>query len=289
MYKDQKPNKGYKVVREERSSKSFNDRPFKKDKNEFEKVERKDFKFNKDFKDYNDTNIHLSYKTSDFEKKKVDEQLKLKEQMVKDLFQTDILPIIPNPNPKGYRHKAVLSAVNIKMTKNFQIRLGLFEEGSKTVIPRLGHFLHHPKIDKIFESIEKLLIKYKMRAYHDRSGEGIIKHVMIRKSYAFDEFMVVFSTQGNLFPNHKDFVRELIALHPEIKTVVQNIHRKDSKFVLLEEEKVWYGPGYIKDQIGDLIFQISPRAFYQVNPAQMMNLYYKGLEMAQITPKDTVI
>src|SRR5690606_148715 len=150
-------------------------------------------------------------------------------------------------------------------------------------------FLHHPKIDRIFESIEKLLIKYKMRAYHDRSGEGIIKHVMIRKSYAFDEFMVVFSTQGNLFPNHKDFVRELIALHPEIKTVVQNIHRKDSKFVLLEEEKVWYGPGYIRDQIGDLNFQISPRAFYQVNPAQMMNLYQKALEMADITPKDTVI
>ncbi|MBN3490313.1 23S rRNA (uracil(1939)-C(5))-methyltransferase RlmD [Acholeplasma equirhinis] len=241
------------------------------------------------YKNYNDDSIALSYKTSDFEKLTVEKQLEVKQKMVADLFGKETLPIIPNPKPKHYRHKAVLSAVNVKLTKNFQIRLGLYIEGSKEIKPRLGHFLHHPGIDKIFEDVEKLLIKYKMRAYHEKSGEGIIKHVMIRKSYAFNEYMVIFATQGTLFPNHKDFTKELVSLHPEIKTVIQNIHRKDTKLILLEEEKIFYGPGYIIDQIDDLRFQISSRAFYQVNPEQMMNLYHKSLEIAQINTKQLVL
>ncbi len=101
--------------------------------------------------------------------------------------------------------------------------------------------------------------------------------------------MVVLVTQGNLFPNHRQFIRELLELHPEITTIIQNIHNKDTHLVMLENEKVLYGPGYIEDRIDDLTFRISSRAFYQVNPAQMMNLYHKALELAEIKENDTVL
>lgn len=240
-------------------------------------------------KDYNDNNFYISHKSSDYEKLKVADQLNKKQAYVEELFGKKASLIIPNPQPKGYRHKAVLSATNIRLGKGFQIRLGLFEEGSKNIKPKLGHFLHHPDIDKIFETVQKLLIKFKFKAYHERSNDGIIKHVLIRKSFTENSFMVVFVTQGNLFPNHRDLVKELIFLHPEIKTIVQNIHRKNTKFVLMEEEKILYGVGYIVDKIGDLYFNISSRAFYQVNPAQMINLYNEALKLADIKKHEVVL
>ncbi|VEU82310.1 23S rRNA (uracil(1939)-C(5))-methyltransferase RlmD [Acholeplasma hippikon] len=237
----------------------------------------------------NDDIFHLSLKASDFESLKVSAQLTKKQEIVETLFQKKANPIMKNPNPRGYRHKAVLSATNIKVGSNNQLRLGFFEEGSKKIKPRIGHFLHHPEIDEIFKTVEKLLVTYKFKAYMSNYKEGLIKHVLIRKSYAFNQFMVVISTQGNLFPNAKDFIKELISIHPNITTVVQNIHRKDTKLVVLEEEKVLYGKGYIQDKIDDLIFNISPRAFYQINPALMVDLYHKALEMANISEHDTVL
>lgn len=239
---------------------------------------------------YQDDTFYDSLNSSDYEKLPLKEQMKKKMMLVESLFgASKLLPMIENPTPKGYRHKAVLSATNLKLEKSYQIRLGLFIEGSKVIKPKLGHFLHHPGIDAIFETLEKLLIKFKIRAYHEASGDGILKHVLIRKSYSNNQYMVVLVTQGNLFPNHKIFVRELIELHPEISTIVQNIHHKNTHLVLLEQEKILYGPGYIEDQIDDLVFRISSRSFYQVNPKQMMNLYHKALEFAEIKQNDVVL
>ncbi len=240
-------------------------------------------------KDYNDNYFYDAHKSSDFEKLKLSEQLTFKQEMIETLFGKNALKIIENPKPKNYRHKAVLSATNIRVGNNFQIRLGLFEEGTKDIKPKNSHFLHDKEIDDVFKTIEQLLIKYKFKAYHDRSNDGIIKHVMIRKSYSYSTFMVVFSTFGNTFPNHKDFTRELVTLHPNIITIIQNIHRKPSKFVLLEEERILYGNGYITDKIHDLEFQISSRAFYQINPVQMITLYDEAIKLADLKPTDLVL
>ncbi|WP_077067850.1 23S rRNA (uracil(1939)-C(5))-methyltransferase RlmD, partial [Paraclostridium sordellii] len=44
----------------------------------------------------------------------------------------------------------------------------------------------------------------------------------------------------------------------------------------------------INDYIGDLVFEISPLSFFQVNPLQTEVLYNKALEYAQLKEDDTV-
>jgi 23S rRNA (uracil1939-C5)-methyltransferase len=101
--------------------------------------------------------------------------------------------------------------------------------------------------------------------------------------------MVVFVTQGSLFPNAKKISQMLVKKHPQVKTTIQNIHNKDTHLVLLEQEKTIYGSGYIIDQIDDLSFKLSPRSFYQVNPMQMQKLYQKAIDVADIKKTDIVI
>ena len=240
-------------------------------------------------KDYNDNSAFDQLDTAKFEQMTYKDQLHTKSAYIKSLFNKDILPIVPNPKPRGYRHKAVFSATNINVNNTQHLRLGLFIEGSRHIKPKLGHYLHDEAIDLVFVSIEKLLNKYKFKAYTRIYRQGIIKHVMIRKSFATGEMMIIFATNLNTFPNYKKLVNELIDLHPNVTTVVQNIHRKDSKFVLLDEERILYGKGYIIDQIDDLKFKISANAFYQINPMQMFNLYKTVFDFAHVKPTDIVV
>jgi 23S rRNA (uracil1939-C5)-methyltransferase len=196
-----------------------------------------------------------------------------------------VVPIIKSDEPLHYRHKTVLSAT----TKKNKLRLGLYQEKSKTITPFLECYIHDKKANEVFKTIEQLLNQFKISAYDIDKKQGIIKHVMIRKSYARNDMMVVFVTQGNLFPNAKKISQMLVKKHPQVKTTIQNIHNKDTHLVLLEQEKTIYGSGYIIDQIDDLSFKLSPRSFYQVNPMQMQKLYQKAIDVADIKKTDIVI
>src|SRR5699024_9309214 len=67
-----------------------------------------------------------------------------------------------------------------------------------------------------------------------------------------------------------------------------NINTKKTNVILGLENKVIYGNGKINDYIDDLIFEISPLSFFQVNPVQTEVLYNKALEYANLSKNDTV-
>jgi 23S rRNA (uracil1939-C5)-methyltransferase len=224
--------------------------------------------------------LHMTY----------DYQLELKQAYVHELFLEKGLSsktntIIKSERPLHYRHKVVLSATTSKK----KLRLGLYREFTKKVIPFLDCFIHDKLTNQVLRTIEMLLNKYKIPAYDIDKNEGILKHVLIRKSYEKNDLMVVFVTNGNLLPNAKKMSQELVKKHMEVKTTVQNIHKKKTHLVLLDEEKVIYGPGYIIDKIDDLSFKLSAKSFYQVNPIQMFKLYHEAIKLADLSPNDIVL
>lgn len=224
--------------------------------------------------------LHMTY----------DYQLELKQTSVQTLFdkksfEIRVNPIIRSEKPLNYRHKVVLSA----KTNKQKLRLGLYREKTREVIPFLNCFIHDKDTNLVLKTLEMLLNKYKIPAYDLQTNQGILKHVMIRKSLVRQEMMVVFVTQGTLMPNGKKISQDLVKKHPKVVTTVQNIHRKRTHLVLLEEEKIIYGPGYIIDNIADLSFRLSARSFYQVNPEQMLKLYSRAIEMADLKNEDIVL
>ena len=226
----------------------------------------------------------------DFLHIKYDEQLRMKTDLIYKLIlrnniKTQILPIIKSEKPLNYRHKIVASAT----TKNKKLRLGLFQENSKVIIPYVKCHIQDEDGNAVLQTMEELLNKYKIPAYDIDQDTGIIKHIMIRKSYQNKKMLVVIVTNGNLLPNGKKIAADLVKKHPLVQTVIQNIHRKKTKIVLLDEEKIIYGKGYIEDKIDDITFRLSSKSFYQINPMQMIKLYKTALDLAEINPDDVVI
>ena len=101
--------------------------------------------------------------------------------------------------------------------------------------------------------------------------------------------MVVLVTGTPVFTAKKHFVAKLRELHPEITTILQNVHDKRTSLVLGEREQVLYGPGYIVDELCGCRFRISAKSFYQINPVQTEVLYSKAMEFAELTGKEKVL
>jgi len=91
------------------------------------------------------------------------------------------------------------------------------------------------------------------------------------------------------FPGQRNFIDELIKLHPGITTVVENVNNRHTNVILGTKEKVLYGKGFIKDDILGLTFNISASSFFQVNPVQVEVLYKTALDLIDIKSDQVVL
>ena len=223
---------------------------------------------------------------TNFEKLNYETQLDVKNKYLSTLYDNKVLfPITSSPKNINYRHKVVLSATTI----NNKLKLGLYEEGSKNVKPTLNNNLHDADINEIYKTIEQILNKYKLSAYDIDKNVGIIKHILIRKSFVYKTFLIVIVTNGSLLPNAKNICKDIVSSNYKIETIIQNIQNKKTHLVLLENEKILYGCGYIYDEINGIKYRLSSQSFYQVNPIQMINLYNKVIELGEINKNSVVL
>ena len=100
--------------------------------------------------------------------------------------------------------------------------------------------------------------------------------------------MVVLVANGRKWPYLNGLASVLKENIPGFKTLVVNVNREKTNVILGNENRVIYGDGKINDNIGDLVFEISPLSFFQVNPVQTEVLYNKALEYANLGENDTV-
>ena len=120
-----------------------------------------------------------------------------------------------------------------------------------------------------------------------------VESCLLRRGVATGQVMVVLVTAQPVLPGAKNFVKALLAETAQrgvtVTTVVQNVNSRKTSVVLGEAEKVLYGKGFILDTLCGKTYAISPRSFYQVNPAQTAVLYGLAVEAAKLTGKEVVL
>ena len=216
------------------------------------------------------------------------EQLKEKETRVRKLLAPycRLEGILGMEEPLYYRNK--VHAVFGEDRKHQPIS-GIYEERTHRIVPIDSCRIENQKADAIIVSIRELMPSFKIRPYNEDTGYGLLRHVLIRVGHVSGEIMVVLVLASPILPSKNNFVKALLKLHPEITTVVINVNNRGTSMVLGEKEQVIYGRGYIEDTLCGKTFRISPKSFYQVNPAQTELLYEKAMEYAALTGRETVV
>lgn len=215
-------------------------------------------------------------------------QTVFKEKTVNNLMGSygKINNIITMDKPYDYRNKIHST---FSYNKKGDVICGIYEEYSHRVIPVDRCIIQDPRSDVIVNSIRELMKSFKMKPFDEDSGEGFLRHVLVKTGYHSGQIMVVLVVSTTIFPSKNNFIKALLKKHPEITTIVMNVNNRKTSVVLGNVEKVLYGKGTIKDTLCGCVFQISPKSFYQINPIQTEKLYNKAIDMAKLKDDETVL
>ena len=194
--------------------------------------------------------------------------------------------IIGMDDPRHYRNKVTAA---FALDSRRKIISGVYQPGSHRVVPVDRCMIEDPLCDEIIADIRRMLPDFRIPVYDERSGTGWLRHVLCRRGFSSGQVMVVLVALSPIFKLQKPFLKELLAKHPEITTVVLNINDRFGPVVLGSREKVLYGEGWIEDTLCGHRFRISPSSFYQINPIQTEILYGKAVEFAALTGTETVL
>ena len=219
-------------------------------------------------------------------------QLEYKTKRVKEALtriahlKTNVLPCIGANNPYNYRNKIQVPFVK---DKKGIVKFGFYKENSHIIMPIKECAIEDKKAAPILWDIKLLLEDMNIPVYNEDNGKGILRYVLIRTSYHYDELMVVLITTQMNFPGQRNFINELVNRHPEITTIVENVNSRKTNVILGDKEKILYGPGHIKDDILGLSFEISASSFFQINPEQVEKLYTCALNLIDFSKKEIVL
>ena len=216
-----------------------------------------------------------------------DEQLELKQKRINELLSGfgDVLPIIGNINHLNYRNKV---QVTFGKDSYGRVIVGNFVPSTHIIVPVKECQIVDENANNIIETVKKLVVRYNISVFDEDSLKGCMRHVQIRCGNS-GQYMVILVTGTNKIYKGDLLVKDLIRLHPEVKTVIQSINYRHTSMILGDKNITLYGSGYIRDKLCGLDFSISPTAFYQINKFQTQVLYNTALELAELKGDERAI
>lgn len=219
------------------------------------------------------------------------EQLNIKTNEVKQVISRigkleDVVvhPALGMEEPFRYRNKAQFPIQKVDGSPV----IGFYKKKSHDIIPTDQCIIQHDVNDKIIKIIKTYIRAYKVSVYDEKTHTGVLRHLVTKVGFTSKEVMVVLVANGRKLPYLNELASVLKENIPGFKTLVVNVNREKTNVILGNENRVIYGDGKINDNIGDLVFEISPLSFFQVNPVQTEVLYNKALEYANLGENDTV-
>ncbi len=237
---------------------------------------------------------HMDYKA----------QLAFKTKLVRDnleriggLSGVVVHDTIGMDTPLNYRNKAQFPVAVVKGS----VITGFYAPRSHDVIESEECGIQDMISDRIRKIVGSFIAEKGISVYDERTGKGLVRHIMTRVGFNTGEVMVVLVINGSSLPHVDELVQLLtqngvsggISLSGsgkigEIKSIYLNANTKNTNVILGDRNILLYGSETITDTIGKYKFKISPHSFFQVNPVQTEVLYGKALEYAGLTGTETV-
>lgn len=153
-------------------------------------------------------------------------------------------------------------------------------------------FLQKDPSNKIRNAVRKYAIENNFLFYDQVKQEGLLRNLIIRTSET-NEVMVILITQNrdntnNLSNEQEALMKFIVETFPEINSLIHINNTKKNDSISDLNYQVYKGQEYIFEKLGNLLFRIGPKSFFQTNTKQAEKLYQITKDFAGLTGNEIV-
>lgn len=203
-------------------------------------------------------------------------QLEIKKKMLENTFRSfnlnlKVNDVIGSDNPEYYRNKTQVPLKDHKY--------GFYRKNSNDIVEFDECYIETRLAGDILKDLKKIL---------SPSEEDLIRHIIIKHCLGTGEVMIIFVTRSFKI-DLSDVVVRIVDKYKNIESIILNLNDQETNVVLGYKEKLLYGRDYVIDEFEGLKFKIASKSFYQVNYHQMIKLYSKARELANLNKEDRLL
>ena len=215
------------------------------------------------------------------------EELWAKRQRVQDALtrigglELTVEEILGAKNPEHYRNKS-------QYPVGADGSIGFFQARTHKVVPIRRCLIQTEAADRTAQAVGEWMRRYKISAYDETTGKGLVRHVCVRVNRKGESLCCVV-VNGDKVPREPELAAYVTAAVPHTVGVLLNSNTRRGNVVLGDKYRTLFGRNYLMDTLCGLEFKLSMPSFYQVNRDQAEVLYGKALEFAGLTGNETVL
>ena len=222
---------------------------------------------------------HLSYKAQLIEKKNI--LLEALERYYQgDLSKVKVYDTIGMDNPWGYRNKSSLPVRH----DGEHVVFGMYAANTNKLVYIDSCPIENETINKVRKDIMMELDKANVSIYNPKTHTGVLRYVVIRAFPSSKEVQVSFVMTSE----DQKLIKVLKSLKVSSANYSINNDFKSPEIFGSTVVNV-SGSKQIEGKLGDLKFEISPQAFFQLNTLQTIVLYDKIKEACGLTGQENVL
>ena len=166
--------------------------------------------------------------------------------------------------------------------------IGFFQTRTHRVVP-VDRCLLQPEVcDRTAHAVGSWMRRYKVPAYDETTGRGLIRHVYVRTNRKGESLCCVV-VGGRKVPREAELAALVLSAAPKTLGVMLNVNTKKGNVILGDQYRTLWGQDFLMDTLCGLEFKLSVPSFYQVNRDQAEVLYGKALEFAALTGSETAL
>lgn len=124
--------------------------------------------------------------------------------------------------------------------------------------------------------------------YDLRNHTGLMRNLIIRNTIAGEWMVIVVFGNNNEPEKIENLMNHLKKKFPEITSLNYVINEKLNDTIYDQEVILHHGENFITEHFGDLKYKISPKSFFQTNPAQAKVLYELVAKYADLSGNELV-
>lgn len=216
-----------------------------------------------------------------------------KERFVRDAFTRigkltpEFLPVIAAEAPDRYRNKAQFP---VSQDENGRLFAGFFAKRSHRAIEAEDCLL----LPELFIEVRDFIIGFcserGVSAYDERTGEGLLRHIFLRRGAHTGELMAALIVTSE---ESAELFRQLAKLaaerFPELRSFLLNVNPDRTNVILGEKTLTLFGRDHILDTMCGKTVSVSLHSFYQINTVQAERVYAQAAEFAGLTGGETLL